>query len=201
MDNLCGRARRAWHESTLCWASSGRACRPVAMTFEMCGRLGRGSSVVLGSSAWARHSDVAGRARRGCEPGVGHVLAGWAGGDTCGRPWAGHERAGRAGATRAAGNWRAYGAAPESILSPSRRGACGAVNTMIVGATERAREGPSRWSDHESYALGERAYTVERAGGEYTRAWRAARVLASEPGEPAPLAGARMRSPPPLLGQ
>ena len=106
----------------------------------------------LGSSAWARQSDVAGRARRGCEPGVGHVLAGWAGGDTCGRPWAGHERAGRAGATRAADNWRAYSAAPESILSPSRRGACGAVATMIVGATERAREGPSRWSDHESYA-------------------------------------------------
>ena len=192
MDNLCGRARRAWHESTLCWASSGRACRPVAMTFEMCGRLGRGSSVVLGSSAWARHSDVAGRARRGCEPGLGHVLAGWAGCDTCGRPWAGHERAGRAGVTRAAGNWRAYGVAPGSILSPGRRGACGAVATMIVGATKRVR-GAGRQGPITSRArilLGERAYTAERARGEYTRAWRAARVLrvASEPGgEPAPL--------------
>ena len=118
------------------------------------------------------------------------VLAGWAGGDTCGRPWAGHERAGRAGATRAAGNWRAYGAAPESILESEPKGSVwgGRHHDLWepLSERERGRQGGPITS-RTRILLGERSYTVEQAGGEYTQAWRAARVLASEPGEPAPL--------------
>ena len=88
------------------------------------------------------------------EPGVGHVLAGWAGGDTCGRHRAGHEHAGSAGGDtrrrQGASIWRRSGVELESGPEES------------VWATERG--GPL--NEHKGQAMGEgvgRAATVVRS--------------------------------------